>query len=245
MGYEQRNKPARYYSTQSPLKSKEDAAIKSDLLLDNGNGGIYENGLIRGTRLIAGAGMNFTEVQEDGTLRFNGDATYWNDVLVPMTSAKAPASGAPDFQAFRGNMYAWAFDKNTEQSLHFTAQFGHHYKLKSPVEVHVHWSPGNSTDLGQVYWQLEYSWADIGDAFPATSTVYSYAGKGSGTPYDHILTELSDDIGNADGISSILIGMITRKASNAQDNFDDDAYLLHVDFHIECDTLGSREEYIK
>ena len=47
-------------------------------------------------------------------------------------------------------------------------------------------------------------------------------------------------------MSSVLLCSLQRKGTDAvNDTYDDDIYVVAMDFHIEMDTVGSREQYIK
>ena len=54
---------------------------------------------------------DYSEFETDGTLEFHGDATVWDDLRVPVTSAK-PGNVLPDFGVFlgAGGLKTWLFD---------------------------------------------------------------------------------------------------------------------------------------
>ena len=143
------------------------------------------------------------------------------------------------------------FDPTNAEEVYFTAQLPHSYKEGSDIEAHVHWTPASST-TGSVNWALNYSWASIGGAFTAESTI---SGNTS-TPLPtnstnigggHYMTNLGTISGTTQGISSMLVCRLFRDSSGRldTDDYSDDAGLLEIDFHFERDSIGSREEYTK
>ena len=196
-----------------------------------------------------GTGANYSRFEEDGTLTFNGDATVWDDVLVPVTSTKVGGSKDPGFAVFQTDgggsqgVFAYLFDKASEEELYFVCQVPHSYKVGTDIEAHVHWSPID-TGTGKVVWGLEYSWASIEGNFGAT-TIVSGESAGTGTARNHIVKSFGYLNGTGKGISSILACRVFRKATDSNDTYDNDAALHAIDFHFQKDTLGSRGPYTK
>jgi len=64
---------------------------------------------------------NYSEFETDGTLEFNGDATVWDDLRVPVTSTK-PGNTSPDFGSFvGGGLKTWLFNgAGLAEEVHFT-----------------------------------------------------------------------------------------------------------------------------
>jgi len=73
--------------------------------------------------------------------------------------------------------------------------------------------------------------------------------KGPFEANTHDITVLTNDNEGIDGtgkkVSSILICRLWRYSSDADDTYNEDAGALFVDFHIQIDGFGSREEYKK
>lgn len=185
-------------------------------------------------------GGNYTAVEADGTLEFNGDATVWDDLRIPGLSVKLGAS-APDLVAFlgAGNLKAYAFDGGaTSEEVHFTIQLPHSYKEGTDITPHVHWSP-TTANAGNVQWFLEYSWANIDATFPAVTTI-NVIDAASGTAWDHQMGVMSAITGTSKTISSMLVCRLYRDPTGGSDTYGDDASLLEIDFHFEMDTVGSR-----
>lgn len=181
----------------------------------------------------------------------------WEDLRISATLGKQPASNYPDWEAYKTNVGAYAFDKTTDQHLYFAVQLPHAYKQGSNIYPHVHWIPKTNGAAGptRVCWAMDYTWANLGEAFGATTTVY-----GNIPTTDEVLvadrqylTKLKTSAGleymdgTGKNISSMIICRVYRDADGtaATDNYNDDAYLLELDFHYQRDQDGSATETAK
>lgn len=196
---------------------------------------------------------DYTEVEADGTVKFVGAATVWNDLRVPVTSTKKGGAKEPQFKkAFDDaggtsqGVYAEFFDKDAEEELFLIAQIPHTYKEGTDIIAHIHWFPASTGASGKtVSWGLEYIWLNI--AATAGDTVIVYAddtiqGDAVLVGGKHYMTNFAALTGTGKTISSVLICRIFRDATSAggTDDYTDEVGLLEVDFHYEIDTAGSR-----
>jgi len=192
-------------------------------------------------------------VETDGTMRLDGVATVWNDMMVyPDATSRggsnSPVWGGTEASAFKKNaggtsqgVFLWMFSTSTEQELYFTVQIPHSYKLGSTLYPHVHWTTATGTPARtNVVWGLEYSVIAIGGTFPYTSTVtgnsvisdiVTITGTGQ-----HLITSLGNISGTGLGISTILICRVYRAIGDATDTFANEVGFLGLDFHYEMDT---------
>lgn len=173
---------------------------------------------------------------------FNDDFTVWDDVRVAAEATK-PGSSAPTWTNITGNVSCFQFANSQANFVEFSCQLPHSYKLGSDIHPHIHWGPEDATS-GNVRWLLTYSWADIGEAFSG-STDIGVTGAASGTANDHQVAEFSAIDGTGMGISSMLLCKLQRRGSNALDTYTGAANFYEFDFHIEIDSVGSDEEYVK
>jgi len=196
-----------------------------------------------------------------GDNSFSGDIeyldTYWDDERVPITATKSGGSKVPDFEkAFASGVsqgvFTYFFSPTSEEELYFPLQIPHCWKQDTDLCAHVHWFPKVSGSNGhKVSWGLEYTWADIGEKFGNTTTIYGNQHVPTGDTIleagKHYLTELGTINGSGHTLSSMLLCRIFRDATDAGavDSYTNDAGLLEIDFHIQIDRPGSREEYIK
>ena len=45
-------------------------------------------------------GGDYSEIETDGTLKFNGDASTWDDLQIAISNVKLPPSQAPDWEYY-------------------------------------------------------------------------------------------------------------------------------------------------
>lgn len=200
-----------------------------------------------------GGTEHFTEVEADGTLEFHGDATVWNDYVVPFSSAKAKGTKPPVWEEFIGNIYQWSFknegDANKEPEVGFVIQMPHDWD-GSLIYPHIHWSPEENSS-GSVVWAIEYTWIsydhDTPLEFPSTTTLTGTSRELSSMGHKHLITEFGSitPSSNQNSISSILVVTFFRNSTNAADTYPKKAFALSFDIHYRSNTVGSRQEYIK
>lgn len=203
---------------------------------------------------------NYSSFENDGTPVQYGDATAWEDERVPVTSLKLGGSHDPGFAVWKKNaggtsqgVFIHWFDKATEEELYFALQISHAWKEGSTIYPHVHWIPKTNGGANtKVSWGLEYVVQSMGVAFGTTTIIYGNTSIPNETPVAdrHYLTRINGTTGivmTGHTISCMLIGRVFRDATGAggTDDYDDDAGLLEIDFHIERDTNGSRLETSK
>ena len=166
----------------------------------------------------------------------------WDDQQVVLRTVGFGAS-APSWTAYKSSEVL-AFNKAQDNQIFFSAQMSHRYKTGSTVEFHIHSTvPDNNS--GVVRWIFTYSWADIGDTFPAASTITSEQTISANSLDEHLYFDLDDLTGSADGVSSLLLCSLTREGTHVNDTYNNDIYITALDFHIQIDTLGSRQETVK
>jgi len=194
------------------------------------------------------SGSNLAYFEGNGNLRFAGEGTYWDDLMVPGFSM-SPGAATPDRIVFGGTsgtstIYALGFDgSNTKEDVYFSVQIPHSWKYDSNIHPHIHWAPTTSGS-GNVKWFMNCMWQNIDSTYSTviqTSTTTAATGA-----WKHQLSEFSDFDSTGMTLSSILMCSLYRDPSgDAADTFESDAALLGIDFHVEFDSLGSDEEYVK
>ena len=204
---------------------------------------VRNDGVIRGPMRIGSEdGTSYTQIAADGTITLVGDATVFDHIRIAATATRVGALAAPGFAQLLDDgsgsvgVFAFQFDKASEEQIHFVAQLPHTWREGTDIRPHVHWCP-TDTDTGAVVWGLEYSWSNIGSVF-GNSTLVTATQAGSGATHDHHMIEF-DAISATDKThSGILLCRLYRKAADAADTYDNDAALLEIDFHYEIDRLG-------
>jgi len=190
-----------------------------------------------------GGTTDFSEFEADGTLEFNGAATVFDDIRVPITAIRITGPGGttpPDEVLYKGGVVlAFGGAGTDDEKAFFNVQIPHSYREGTDITPHVHWVPEDNT-AGNVRWVLTYSWANINAAFPGESTEAIVVAADETTD-KHQVDNFSAITGSGKTISSMLICSIQREDSDGTDTYNNlDAYLVEIDFHFEMDTAGSR-----
>lgn len=195
-------------------------------------------------------------VESDGTMRMDGAATVWDDIMIFPDATSKGGSNTPTWTKFKDNgsssqgVFLWIFSPSTEQEVYFTVQIPHGYKVGSDLYPHVHWTTTSTTPTrSNVVWGLEYTVVKIGGIFSNTTIlnannvipgILTISGVGQ-----HLITSFGPISGSNLDISTILVCRLFRKAADVLDAYTDPVGLLGFDIHFEKDTQGSRTEFIK
>lgn len=208
-----------------------------------------------------GAAVAGTTIAHEGLWQYTSDGwkeagmspTRYSDYTVSGTSVRNGAV-APTFAVFNGGLYLPAFDKNTEQSAHFTIHILHDIKKNSTPTFHIHWShkiaSGSYTpDTQKVVWGVEYAIArGYGAGTFSNVRTLTATAQFAGAQYEHHMA--GDDSTcqlHADDVAilepdCVIIGRIFRKAADAADDFADDAFLIQIGMHYEIGQFGTVEK---
>jgi hypothetical protein len=181
---------------------------------------------------------DFLDRIKDGTI----DDTMWDDVRVAAQVTRL-GSSAPNWTNITGSISTLVFANAQSNFVEFNAQIPHKYVLGSNIYPHVHWGPAGA-GAGDVRWSLDYGWADIGSPFSGSTVTY-VNDTASGVENDHQVAIFPAIDGTGMGISSMLLCRLTRLGSSGPDTYGDGANFYEFDFHIEMNSLGSDEEYVK
>jgi hypothetical protein len=175
----------------------------------------------------------------DGTVLLGGEATAWDDLLMPLVTGK---QGQTDKPAWDATNLGYLFPRNDPtQIIYLNCQIPHRYKVGSTVFPHLHIE--QSVNAVPVF-KIDYKWTAIGEAVPAGWTTYTMdtlvKPYTSGTIHN-IVNGAAGIAGTGKGISSILQMKLYR---------DDNVYTgtclaTSFDIHIEIDSFGSDTEYQK
>jgi hypothetical protein len=200
--------------------------------------------IIKGSRAFIGdlINGNTTEIEADGTLVFNGDATVYDDQQVNLGTVRR-GSSSPTWTDYMGGEVL-AFSKSQNNSISFILQYSHRIKTGTNAEFHLHTVAPDDT-AGGVRWQLTVSYSSIGGTFPTETTITATQTVEAGSQDDHIVFELTETFAETVGISGVAICSLTRLGTDGADTYDDDIYLVALDSHFEIDSCGSREESTK
>lgn len=203
-----------------------------------------------------GDGVNNTYIEADGSLSYEGTATRYDDLRVPVFSTSRDGSNPPDFYWFQDTsggggsgsqgVFAYWFSGSTQEEVYFIVQMPHGWKEGTDIYPHVHWSAKTNVGTNTVQWGLEYSWGNVGATIGASTIITGntpIAAVGSVDAYKHAVTPLGTISGLNKNLSSLLICRLFRDAGS--DSYGADAALFEIDFHYQIDSDGSRGQFTK
>ena len=199
-----------------------------------------------------GGAVNKSTFEADGTLKFEGDATVWNDKMVSLSGAKIPAANAPNWAKITDDgagstgVFGWHFDDS--EYIEFHIQMPHDWKEGSRIYPHVHFECTSDVDPTDKFdLELEYFWVDINVDRPANTTLVNReceTGVNTDTMHQIVGIPAAGIDGTGHTISSVLMCRLERVAAGA-DNYADQIIFKSVDIHYEVDTAGSRQALSK
>ncbi len=193
-------------------------------------------------------GGNFTHIESDGTMEFNGTATVWNDIYFPMSSGKIGGANQPTWVAFQGNTFEYTFAVNNYIHLP-SGEVLHSYKEGSDITLHVHIVlDGSDAGATVVNYEVEYTIGDIDEVMSAAALATSgdYTITGGTADRTHLRIELGTITGTDLLIMAALKMRFRRIALvGGGDAPSNDPFVLMVGAHIQEDTVGSRTETAK
>jgi uncharacterized protein (TIGR02145 family) len=215
----------------------------------NYNGNFYATKLFS-DELKVGGENNAVKISHGGVMTFEGAATVWDDLRVAAESISVGGANIPALVSYQptGSGATTKLREFAKGDIgYFTTQIPHGYKVGSDIYVHIHWTPrdyGAAQSGNSVGWKVLYSIAAINESFPAMSTA-DLSDICDGANDKHHMTSQVAITGTDFGISSIIMGQVTRTDTGLDDTWSETVtgrlpLLLGVDFHIEMDTVGSK-----
>ncbi len=187
---------------------------------------------------IGTPGTNYSKIEADGSLEFNGSSTVWEDVRVALITRGSGGTN-PTYSQMQGTLYAYKFSGVNINNVYFEIQMPHSWKEGTTIYPHVHWAP-NGTSTSNVTWAMDYEWKNINETFAGTVSTISTSVAACGVTGQQQITNIgATGITEADKkISSILMVRLYR--SGDADPNTEDCFLLAFDIHYEINTVGSR-----
>lgn len=170
----------------------------------------------------------------------------WDDCRFLLT-AKPIGPNNPSLTVFMGGIKLWQYSSSNLNELDCVAQLPHAYREGSDLRLHLHWCHNGATDNGAVVWQVEYQWANVGDVFPAPTTVASAPlNVLAADRYRHQIATIATLSGAGKKVSSIINARIFRDPGHVSDTATGDTiFLLDGDSHFQQDACGSIGDFSK
>lgn len=102
----------------------------------------------------------------------------------------------------------------------------------------VHWSPGASTNTGNVRWGMEFVGGKVGFTFNTTPQYFYILGAADGTAWKHIQSVSDPYPATYVEVNKRFLIRFFRDGAHVDDTFPDDAFLVGVDFYYQVDRSG-------
>lgn len=175
------------------------------------------------------------------------DNPVYDDLQFPISSAKVPASGAPNWETFTTNTEEYAFGINEHINTQAN-ELPHWWKQGTLGDAHLHFTLKTANNTGAdrfARFQVTFAYADTNETWveqvvTATSTIPT----GSAALKSFYL-----DLGDLTFTNYLIGGQVKanvkRVAVQSGTEYADDVFITQVGVHLQKDTLGSRQELTK
>ncbi len=190
-------------------------------------------------------GTDFTKIEADGTVVFNGKAKVWNDIQFSLSTAKVPAVNAPSWDNFGANTNKFTFSVNDLVDLEANEVF-HSYWEGSDIHSHVHfYSNGVDGTDRTVKFQLDIGITNPGAAYSEITVSHQFTIPANTPDKTHFAADIAILDGTAIEQAADITVRFTRIVEDSGTAPTSDPFVSMIGLHIEEDTVGSREEEIK
>jgi hypothetical protein len=206
----------------------------------------------KGVLRLGGDGtINYVEIQDDGTIRLYGEATTWYDLTTQLIGRRLESPSSKITQNNAEGSLTFANNTTLSDYVTMSPQLIHGWKIGSKPQPHFHWWQ-ISSDVPN--WMLQYRWQNNGSLKESSWTSLAYDNHA----FTYVSGTLNQITGFPDitppdehGLSDVLQIRFLRDTGNASglfagadpSNTDEDAFSF--DIHVEKDSLGSNEPFIK
>ena len=191
-----------------------------------------------------GRPSGYTSFEEDGTMKLEGNATVYKDLLPSSVTLNSTGANYPAFTAYNGTLRAHEFvgAGATLKEMFLGFQMPHEWKEGSTISPHLHIRIPSDGTGGVIKFYVDYSWTNVGEVEGAVTTVSATATiAANDTTKSNTIFSLGGIVGTGKIISSIFMCRIYRDPADVADTFGSSVWLKSADIHVECDTIGSRE----
>lgn len=195
---------------------------------------------------------NYTEIDTSGHITLYGEATVFDDLQTALVGQHLESPGSDITQNSSEGSLTFADTAVLSDYVTMNVQMSHGWKIGSTIYPHIHWWQ-TSSDVPN--WLLQYRWQR--NSYPKVTTWSGIAY--SGMAFSYTSGTLNQITGFGSGIvppvdaalSDILQVRLLRDTTNAStlfggtDPLTGDSDVVNLDIHIEKDSIGSDEPYVK
>jgi hypothetical protein len=192
-------------------------------------------------------GTNWNPDAGAGVYVFNGTSwvrigpggTEWVDIDFPII-IRTTGTNIPTLATLQGNITAPQWQVN-DFNVCEGQELVHGWSEGSRVYFHIHMiTGGTNVDDRYVNWEVEYTWANIGDAVPTTTVVTSgdYKIEANTPALTHRIVSIANWVPTGGKIGAHVYARLKRIAA-AGTAPTANPFCTMLQLHIECNTLGS------
>lgn len=206
--------------------------------------GVHDKVSVRDAEFCAGDGTNQVFIDELGNMKFEGNATVWNDIQFSISTAKVPASNAPTWAVFTANTKKYKFDINDYVDLE-SQEIIHGYEEGTDVDTHIHLFT-NGVDVTDRTVKYEIAFAITNFNGVASETVVSkeFIIPANTADRTHLYLDLAEITGTSILFGADITARFKRIAASGTDP-SDDPFISQFGMHVRQDSVGSYEEKSK
>jgi hypothetical protein len=190
-------------------------------------------------RSTKGSPLTHTELDNNFVdLDARTELAWMMDGLEP--SVREGSGNPAELTVFKDDIVAYAYAPNvyTESFTNWDVPFN--WAPGTDLYLAFHWSPGNTTATGNVRWGIEYIWAAVNGTF-GDSLIEYYEAPSDGTAYKHYQVVSTPFPGDEAEQNMRFLMRIFRDGESEDDTFNQDAFLIGVDFYYQVDRFGVPE----
>lgn len=185
---------------------------------------------------------NYTKIEADGTIEFNGAATVFRDLNIGAATLSGPPGLQPGIVNFidesAGDTGIATYGLAVGEGFSGQFEMQHDYKEGSNIVFHVHWQGiAAPTGTDKVQFQLTYT-VGVSDATLDAVTTITVE-EDFDAQYEFKRSNFSAIVGTNINIEDQFMFTLQRIAASA-DEYGGEALIATVGVHYECDTHGSR-----
>lgn len=200
-----------------------------------------------GAKIGDGGTTNYTEIETDGTIKFYGAATVWEDLQFTISDAKVPAANFPAWETFTTNTKEYSFAIN--DYIDTKANEMHHaWKLGTNGHVHLHITTkvANSTGSNRyAKFTIYLSYCDTGEAWQETSLTAELTIPDGTSALQMFYLDMGDLTLTNYVMEAEIKMRVSRIAATGGTEYAGNIFLTQAGIHLEHDTIGSRAETTK
>jgi hypothetical protein len=195
-----------------------------------------------------GGGSSYSEFESDGHLKFEGNATTWEDENFDPTMLTGTGTLPASITFASTTTHVASFAGNANDEVEGIKEYPHKAKLNAvgqttvKLSFHAHCYP-TTTSGGNVRLALEYFFTKENVAITTSTTIYVTGAVGTTAWAKKTFTFA--DIAAPDELGSQLHFRFARLSNDALDTYADALAISTIGFHYEADSTGSRQTLVK